>query len=208
VALFVAGVVLLGLAMASVPRDGGSPLGTGVDPSVAPSASATTASPSTPPELPPRPGVPTIRPTLHPPNGRDPDPVSPTATASRLRDEAFTGDILVNGDMWLDLDPAQPTMASIWTTTFTADIDLQVGPDNLYPHNGATVWVKMPNSTCTSQRSQASAEQLPLKDKLAQRPETPIEVCAMTTRGTFLKLAVSTSKVGGGAPYRIRYAPD
>jgi hypothetical protein len=141
-------------------------------------------------------------PATVPDSGRKPD------LDGRDPEVRAVAELDVTGDSLLDLDHVQPVVVSLAGGSDLAGADSQVGPNNMYPHNGATNWYKDVSGTCADQRAtRASWGELILHKKLEGRPNVPIEVCVVTNEGTILTLTISSARVDGGAPYHIRIAP-
>ncbi|BCJ49301.1 hypothetical protein Asp14428_07760 [Actinoplanes sp. NBRC 14428] len=200
------------------PAQGASPAA-GAGPSHPPSSAAPPSSPAVRPAAPDLPGgaVPAPGAPARPGPARHDDPppatrrpTTPPAPAVTTTPPTSGKALDVSGDRWLDIDTSPPSVTVAGgSTDGVEDVDVQVGPNNLYPHNGAGIWVKQPAGTCTAQwRQYGSYDELPLSQKLEGRPGTPIAVCLYATSGNSYLLTISTKRVDGGAPYRIGYARD
>jgi hypothetical protein len=115
-----------------------------------------------------------------------------------------TRELDVAGGRLLDLDPDRPVVTAAGGPTLPPGADVQVGPNNLYPHNGARIWFLAEGGTCPGQRTtHAATDELLLTSELADRPRTTVTVCLISTEARVYTLTVSTAKVDGSAPYHF-----
>lgn len=140
---------------------------------------------------------------------------SPSARSTPGLDHTAAGpapaggfDILANRLVDFDTQPPDVTVYNP-QVDIPDTIDVRVGPDNLYPPNGAENWFKQ-SGTCASERaSRGLGGELVLKKELTGKPGTPIAVCLYTTSGRYLTLWISTGNAdGGGDPYRFTVAAE
>ncbi|MBO3744217.1 hypothetical protein [Actinoplanes flavus] len=116
----------------------------------------------------------------------------------------------INGDRLVDFDQQPPVVTpadSPESRPGTADV--RVGPDNLYPLNGAENWFREPGTCADTRAAHGSKNELLLKPRLAGRPGDTVTVCLRTTAGAYHLLRISTDQAdGGGNPYHITVEGD
>ncbi|GAA0434750.1 hypothetical protein Aca07nite_00200 [Actinoplanes capillaceus] len=133
-----------------------------------------------------------------------PTPHATEAAAPTGRTISINGDRLVDFDQW---PPVITPAGSPESRPGTADV--QVGPDNLYPHNGAENWFRDSGTCADTHAAHGSKNELVLKAKLAGRPGGTVTVCLRTTGGTYHVLRISTDQAdGGGNPYHFTIESD
>ncbi|GGN11800.1 hypothetical protein FHR83_003489 [Actinoplanes campanulatus] len=136
-----------------------------------------------------------------------PPPPTPHATEAA----APTGrTISINGDRLVDFDQWPPVITPVGSPeSRPGTADVQVGPDNLYPHNGAENWFRDSGTCADTHAAHGSKNELVLKAKLAGRPGGTVTVCLRTTGGAYHVLRISTDQAdGGGNPYHFTIESD
>jgi hypothetical protein len=111
---------------------------------------------------------------------------------------------------WVDFDTATPATQGV---RFDEDpppqVDVQVGPDNAYPHNASRIWQTDGSGTCAAQASSNGGkglqQQVNFAELLEARAGSFVEVCVVTTTKRVGTLRVSSAKGDRFAPYLIEY---
>jgi hypothetical protein len=154
--------------------------------------------------------------SAQPPRSAEPTagPTNPTIRPSTpSRTEApgeARGSVQVPGGTWIEFDDAEPGLSAAGDpSSVPPSIDVEIGPDNAYPHHGR-IWQTDSPSTCHTQAASNGGagfqRQIVLADVLEAREGSTVHLCVVTGGGRFGSLTVSSAAHNTRAPYLIGYS--